>query len=70
MTNFPVMLAHGALGLWDEAIFLTIALAFLVFMGISWVKGRNAEPETDEATSSRTSSRNRDTSSDDRFRLD
>lgn len=42
------LLAHGALGAWDEVIFVGIALVFVVMMGISWFKSRNAEPIWEE----------------------
>lgn len=42
---FPVILAHGALGNWDELIFLSVAAIFIVMMGISWVRSRNTEPD-------------------------
>jgi hypothetical protein len=50
MFNLPfIVLAHGALGPWDEMIFLGIAAVFLVFMGISWVRSRAMEPDFEEA---------------------
>jgi hypothetical protein len=39
--HIPIILAHGALGGWDELIFLGIAAIFLAMMGISWVRSRN-----------------------------
>ena len=44
----PIILAHGALGNWDEVIFLSIAAIFLIMMGISWVKSRNTTPDLGE----------------------
>jgi hypothetical protein len=44
---FPI-LAHGALGSWDELIFLGVAVIFMVMMGVSWVRSRNMEPEFDD----------------------
>lgn len=41
-------LAHGALGYWDEAIFVAVVIAFLSFMALSWVNARNAEPTFDD----------------------
>ncbi len=41
----PIILAHGALGPFDELIMLGAAVIFLVMMGISWVKSRNTRPE-------------------------
>lgn len=43
----PVLLAHGALGPYDELIFAGVGVAFLIMMGISWLRSRNA-PELDE----------------------
>jgi hypothetical protein len=51
---FPTILAHGALGAFDEIIFLGVGVVFLVMMGISWLKSRNMKPEFEdpaEATS-------------------
>lgn len=42
---FPTILAHGALGAFDEIIFLGVGVVFLVMMGISWLKSRNMKPE-------------------------
>ena len=39
------ILAHGALGEWDELIFLSIAGIFLIMMGIAWVRSRVSTPE-------------------------
>ena len=45
----PIILAHGALGPWDELMFLGVGAVFLVMMGISWVRSRNTPPEIDES---------------------
>jgi hypothetical protein len=47
--SMPVILAHGALGPFDEIIFLSIALVFLVMMGISWVRSQQLPDEEIEA---------------------
>lgn len=39
----PVILAHGALGEYDEVIFITIIVIFIVMMGISWVRSRGVD---------------------------
>lgn len=39
MTLRP-FLAHGALGNWDELIFLGVAIAFAIFMAASWLRAR------------------------------
>ncbi len=71
--HLPVILAHGALGPYDELIFLGAAAIFLIMMGISWVKSRNTRPEFDEVDEGqRESSETADPSAQtpDRFRLD
>jgi hypothetical protein len=40
----PILLAHGALGPYDELIFLGVAVIFVVMMGVSWVRSRNTQP--------------------------
>ena len=47
--HFPVILAHGALGPYDELIMLGAVVVFLIMMGISWVKSRNTRPEFEQA---------------------
>jgi hypothetical protein len=42
--RFPLVLAHGALGPYDELIMAGAAAIFLIMMGISWVKSRNSRP--------------------------
>lgn len=44
----PPVLAHGALGIFDELLFIGVAVTFLVMMGISWwISRRNLPPEED-----------------------
>ena len=44
----PVILAHGALGPFDEIIFIGIAVIFLGMMGVSWLRSQElAEDEPD-----------------------
>jgi hypothetical protein len=38
--TFTPLLAHGALGPWDELIFLSVFVIFIIIMGISWVRSR------------------------------
>jgi hypothetical protein len=47
--NLPTLLAHGALGNWDEIVFLSIAAVFLIVMGISWIRSRAASPDEVDA---------------------
>ena len=41
--DMPIILAHGALGPFDEIIFLGIAVVFLVMMGLSWLRSQELE---------------------------
>ena len=41
----PVILAHGALGPFDEIIFLGIAVVFLGMMGMSWLRSQQLEDD-------------------------
>ena len=45
----PSLLAHGALGPFDEIIFLGIALVFLGMMGVSWLRSQALEDEALES---------------------
>jgi hypothetical protein len=45
---FTPILAHGALGVFDELLFLAVSVIFLVMMGVSWVRSRNLPPEEDD----------------------
>jgi hypothetical protein len=42
---FPVIIAHGALGYWDEVIFISVVIVFLVMMANSWLRSRDELPE-------------------------
>lgn len=44
----PSMLAHGALGPYDEIIFLGIAAAFLGMMGVSWLRSQQVDDEFED----------------------
>ncbi len=45
----PIYLAHGALGVWDEVIFLSIAAIFLIVMAVAWVKSRNTDLDPEDS---------------------
>ena len=45
----PVILAHGALGPFDEIIFLGIAVVFLGMMGVSWLRSQQLPDEEIDA---------------------
>lgn len=66
--NVPIILAHGALGGFDELIFLGIAVVFLGLMGVSWLKSRNMPEELEEKPADSTPVQ--EPEAPDRFRLD
>lgn len=53
--DMPFIIAHGALGPFDEIIFLGIAIVFLGMMGMSWL--RSQQLEGDEPADGETSMR-------------
>lgn len=64
----PIILAHGALGPWDELIFLGVAAIFLTMMGISWVRSRTDNPTIEQTDDSNPAPA--EENSPDHFRLD
>lgn len=48
LMSLPPILAHGALGGYDEIIFVTVGVIFVVMMAISWLKSRNNLPEDED----------------------
>ena len=42
-------LAHGALGVWDEVIFLGITVVFALIMAYSWLRSRRLADEDEIA---------------------
>ncbi|MBZ0280100.1 MAG: hypothetical protein K8L97_05120 [Anaerolineae bacterium] len=64
---FPMIPAHGALGSWDEIIFLSVAAIFLIMMGISWIRSRTATFDESEEPTPETPAPE---SEADRFRLE
>lgn len=65
--SFYPLLAHGALGNWDEIIFIGVAVLFFVFMGISWLRS-SSEPVDDSDLFAQNPPQQDDDS--ERFRLD
>lgn len=63
-------LAHGALGYWDEAIFIGVAVIFFALMLVSWVRSRATEPDFDDAPFEPHTQKNDAPDSGDRFQLD
>ena len=41
----PVILAHGALGPFDEIIFFGIAVIFVAMMAVSWLRSQELEED-------------------------
>ena len=69
--HIPIILAHGALGPYDELILLAAAAIFLVFMGISWVRSRNTRPDFDQPRTEEASPDHaEEVDAPDHFRLD
>ena len=50
-----VMLAHGALGPFDEIIFIGIAIVFVVMMGISWMRSQALTDDEEDVEDAATS---------------
>ncbi|QPC84467.1 hypothetical protein G4Y79_08850 [Phototrophicus methaneseepsis] len=46
--NVPIILAHGALGSFDEVIFISVVMVFVVLMIFSWLRSRNLPDDADE----------------------
>jgi predicted small integral membrane protein len=44
-----MLLAHGALGAWDEVIFFAVIAFLLVMMAISWFRSSGDEPDSTTA---------------------
>lgn len=44
------VLAHGALGYWDEAILFAIVAIFLGFTVMSWIKNREAPTDLEQSS--------------------
>lgn len=46
----PTLLAHGALGAFDEILLLAVGIGFVAMMVFSWIKSRNMEFDEPEST--------------------
>lgn len=66
--SLPTILAHGALGSFDELIYLGIAVVFVVIMAVSWLRSRNSTLEAEEDEVAEKPREVQD--SPDRFKLD
>ena len=63
----PVILAHGALGWWDDLIFLGVITIFVGIMVYSWFISRG---DDFEATDLMPKTKNADSSGNERFELE
>jgi uncharacterized membrane protein (DUF4010 family) len=43
----PLVLAHGALGAFDEILFLAVAVVFVGLMIVAWIRSRNNADEAE-----------------------
>ncbi len=70
--KFIPVLAHGALGAFDELLLIAVALAFVIIMAISWLRTRNEPPLLEDSATPSTDNATPDQSDDsaDRFKLD
>ena len=64
------VLAHGAVGAWDEVIYLMVAAIFVAIMGMAWVRSRNTTYDFDDEVAPDADSTQNDETPSDRFRLD
>ncbi|MCK6577295.1 MAG: hypothetical protein L6Q98_04235 [Anaerolineae bacterium] len=70
--TFSPILAHGALGAFDELLLVAVAAAFVIIMAVSWLRTRRQpDPPSEDAIpqDAETSSEHRD-DSEERFKLD
>lgn len=69
--GFPVILAHGALGWFDELVFLGVVVIFLGMMGVSWFRSRSMDFEEDDLMPQTPKRKRSDDETDsERFQLD
>lgn len=65
----PILLAHGTLGAWDELIFLSVFVIFLIIMGVAWARSRAIGDDDLEDTAEPPANPSATPESDDRFAL-
>lgn len=46
----PLILAHGALGPYDELLFLAVAVVFVALMVIAWIRSRSGASGEDQGS--------------------
>lgn len=67
--QIPILLAHGALGWWDELIFLGIVVIFVGMMAVSWFQSRDMN-FTENDLMPHPSDANSDSATGERFELE
>lgn len=45
---FPIVLAHGALGSFDELLFILVGVIFAGLMIMAWVRSRRSQPDAND----------------------
>lgn len=69
--GIPVVLAHGALGIFDELIFVGVAVIFIIMMIVVWIRSSSSRPRLDIPKSQYDEqTTTSDSEAPDRFRLD
>ena len=69
--GIPVVLAHGALGIFDELIFVGVAVIFIIMMIVVWIRSSSSRPRLDIPQSQYDEqTTTSDSEAPDRFRLD
>ncbi|MBE0690120.1 MAG: hypothetical protein IH587_08375 [Anaerolineae bacterium] len=70
--QMPFVIAHGALGGFDELIFVGVGVVFLALMAFSWWRSRNASSETHDELNAKIAPHDPTTPPDaaDRFHLE
>lgn len=64
--NVPIITAHGALGIWDEVVFIAVVVVMVAMMVITWLRSRSNIPDNETPPADATA----DAQPPDRFRLD
>ncbi len=65
------ILAHGALGNFDELIFIGIIVIFIIMMGVSWMRSLNEQEHLPDDQDKLKTKDDKDSDTDpERFRLD
>jgi H+/gluconate symporter-like permease len=69
MPVYPPILAHGALGVFDEVLLIGVVIAFVVIMAVSYLRSRGSF-EAESAPLSPSEPAPQEADAPDRYRLD